>query len=112
MLRSLLRVTVVVVVLLVLLAVLPSVVPVELTDALLDRTVPSAVPAGTVTWTGETGVAPEARVPRREQVTTWPTAVQSTLEPVALKVVPAGRVSLTLIPPVWVEGPALVTVRL
>src|SRR4051812_19374187 len=102
MVRSAVALTVVVVVLLVLLAVLPSAVPVELTEAVLDRIVPSAVPTGTVTWTVKTVVAPEARVALREQVTAWPTAVQSTLEPVALKVVPAGRVSLTVIPPVWV----------
>src|SRR4051794_32886493 len=106
------RLTVVVVVLLVLLAVLPSAVPVALTEAVLDRTVPSAVAAGTVTWIVKSVTALGARVTLREQVTPGPRAVQSTLEPVALKVVPAGRVSLTLIPPVWVEGPALVTVRL
>src|SRR3954468_23620965 len=95
MVRSARASTVVVVVLLVLLAVLPSAVPVELTEAVLDRIVPPAVAAGTVTWTVKTVVAPETRVTLREQVTAWPTALHSLLDPVALKVAPAGRLSLT-----------------
>ena len=109
--RSARALTVVAVRLLVLLAVLPSVVPVVLTTALLDRTVPSVVPAGTVTWTVKTVVPPLARVTLREQVTAWPVAEQSTLEPLVLNSVPVGRVSVTVIRPRWVEGPLLVTVR-
>src|SRR4051812_23016768 len=115
MVRSARASTVVVVVLLVLLAVLPSAVPVELTEAVLDRTVPSAVAAGTVTWIVKTAVPPLATVTDRLQVTAWPVAVQSLLvvlpTPLGTKVVPAGSVSVTVIPPVWVEGPLFVTVR-
>src|SRR4051812_45724454 len=93
--RSARALTVVVVVLLVLLVEgvpLPSSVPVVLTVAVLDRIVPFATPEPTVTWTVNTVVAFTARVTVRLQVTTWPAAVQSTLEPVALNVAPAGRV--------------------
>src|SRR5206468_3504886 len=96
-----------------LLATLPSAVPVELTEALLVRSVPLATAAPTVTWTVKTVVNPEAMVTLREQVTTWPLAEQSGLEPPgeATNVVPVGSVSDTPIPPVWVDGPLLVTVR-
>ena len=92
-----------------LLVVLPSAVPVELTWALLSRIVPSATAAPTVTWTVKLVVPPTPRVRLRLQVTACRTAVQSVL---GWNVVPAGRVSVTLIPPIWTDGPLLVTVRL
>ena len=72
---------------------------------------PSATAAPTVTCTVKLVVPLTARVTERVQVTSWPTAPQSVLDPVALKVVPAGSVSLTVMPPVCTEGPPLVTVR-
>ena len=101
----------VVVVFEVLLPVLPSAVPVDETVALLLSIVPSATAVPTVTWTVNTVVAPEFTVTERLQVTAWPTAEQSTLEPVALNVVPVGNVSVTVIPPVCWAGPLFVTVR-
>src|SRR2546426_550725 len=89
--------TVVSVVFEVLLVVLPSAVPVEETEAWLNRWVPPATPEPTVTWTVKVVVPFTARVTEREQVTTWAAAEQSVL---GAKVVPAGRVSETLTPPV------------
>jgi len=86
----------------------PSAVPVELTWALLWTTVPSATEAETLTWIVNVVVPPTARVAERLQVTSWPIAVQSVL---GWNVVPAGSVSVTVIPPVWTYGPWLVTVR-
>src|SRR2546428_6114277 len=77
--------------------VLPSAVPVEETEAWLNRWVPPATPEPTVTWTVKVVVPFTARVTEREQVTTWAAAEQSVL---GAKVVPAGRVSETLTPPV------------
>src|SRR5439155_812665 len=108
--RSARALTVVWVVLLVLLAVLPSAVPDELTLALLTRSVPSATAAPTVTWIVKLVVAPAASVMLRLQVTTWRAAVQSAEEPAVLNVVPVGRVSDAPTPPVWTDGPLLVTV--
>src|SRR2546430_2038245 len=90
----------------VLLVVSPSAVPVEETEALLNRWVPSATPVPTVTCTVKDVVPFTARVSEREQVTTWTAAEQSVL---GAQVVPAGRGSGTLIPPVWVDGPLFVT---
>src|SRR6476660_279723 len=88
--------------------VLPATGPVELTWPLLSRIVPSATAAPTVTWTVKLVVPPTPRVRLRLQVTTCRAAVQSVL---GWNVVPAGRVSVTLIPPTWTDGPLLVTVR-
>ena len=68
--------------------------------AVLDRTVPLAVFAGTATTSviAGAGVA-TARLAARVQVTVPDTLLQTQPEPVAeTKVVPAGIVSLTLIP--------------
>ena len=92
------------------LLVFPSMVPVDETAALLLSTVPSAVAASTVTCTVKTVVALTFTVAERLQVTACPTAEQSALEPVVLKVAPAGSVSVTVIPPVCTDGPLLVTV--
>src|SRR3954447_11220971 len=105
--RSAPALTVVEVVLLVLLPTLPSAVPVDATVALLESTVPLAVVAGTVTWIVKTVVPPGVTVTLREQVTTWPVAVQSVL---VWNVVPLGRVSDTVIPPTCADGPLFVTV--
>ena len=108
--RSARACTVVEVVLEVLLPVFPSVVPVDETAAVLLSRVPSATAAPTVTCTVNTVVALTFTVADRLQVTACPTAEQSVLEPVVLKVVPAGSVSVTVIPPVCTDGPLLVTV--
>ena len=44
------------------------------------------------------------------QVTAWPSAVQPGSLPVASKVNPLARVSLTLNPPLLSDGPSLLTV--
>src|SRR5437667_462042 len=111
MVRSALALTVVWVVFEALFEVLPSAVPVELTVALLSRMVPLATAAPTVTWTVKTVLSPEAMVRLREQLKIGRGRVGKERESGAWKVVPVGSVSDTLTPPVWLEGPVLVTVR-
>ena len=94
-----------------LLVVLPSAVPVELTWALLSRIVPSATAAPTVTWTVKLVVPPtrEGQATAAGDDLSGGRAVGARA---GTNVVPAGRVSVTVIPPTWTDGPLLVTVRL
>src|SRR5437763_1823194 len=111
MVRSALALTVVWVVFEALFEVLPSAVPVELTVALLSRMVPVAPAAPMARWTVRTVLSSEAMVTLREQLTTWPLAEQSGLEPVAWRAEERRVGKDTLTPPGWVEGQMLVTVR-
>src|SRR5664280_973202 len=84
----------------------------EATLALLWRIVPAATDEATVTWTVKAWLAPAVRPVARRQVTSWPDGlVQATDEPATWNVVPLGRVSLTVKPPVLSDGPVFVTVR-
>src|SRR5438552_2304821 len=108
--RSAEALTVVWVVLLVLLAALPSVVPVEDSRALLAGLFPLAPAAPTVTWTVNTAVPLGASVTLRLQDRKSVVEGKRADEARGRKVVTAGRVADTPIPPTCGEGPWLVTV--
>src|SRR3954447_17314550 len=104
--------TVVEVSLLVSLPAVGSRVPFEATVALLATTVPLATELGTVTWIVIVRLAPGTRPAVETRLRAGPVALQPLVEPVVLKTVPFGRVSLTVNPPVLSDGPLLVTTRL
>jgi hypothetical protein len=108
--RSVTRWTVVSTVFEVLFVELLSVVPFEATLAWFDRVLPAAAFAVRVTWIVNTFDAPTARPLAVVQVTSCPAAEHSAEEPLAWNVRPDARVSVTVKPPVWADGPLFVTV--
>src|SRR5437763_8323175 len=93
------------------LAPLGSVVPFEATVAVFARWEPSGAEEARVTSTVKESESPEARPVELEQLRDCPVAEHRRSDPAAWKVVPAGRASGMVNPPVLSEGPLLVTVR-